>query len=362
MFFWISFFGFLTFQKTNALKRLLNLQNEKIEKVLVVKLRAIGDVLLSTPVIKNLRYNFPNAKIDFLTEPPSKEIIEGNPFVDELIIFEREDNNPKKFLNLRKRKYDLVIDLFCNPRSALITFITGAKFRVGYAFRGRSYAYNIKLKPRSGVYHNVEFNLDALRAIGLEIVDKKIYIPLSDESEKFAEKFWRENNLNEKIVVALNPSGTWGTKRWGLDKFAQLGDKISEKFNAKILILWGNENELEDAKKISSMMKTKPILPPKTNLKQLASILKRCSFMISNDSGPMHIATAVETPTLGIYGPTNPYAQGPYGEKHLWIRKEDLECIACNLTECPIGNKCMRELSVDAVFDAFVKLVEKNKN
>ncbi|CUS98912.1 glycosyltransferase family 9 protein, partial [Candidatus Kryptobacter tengchongensis] len=284
------------------------ISKEKINKILVVKLRAIGDVLLSTAVLKNLRYNFPNAKIDFLTEPPAKEIVDGNPFIDELIIFEREKNNLIKFWELRKRKYDLVIDLFCNPRSALLTFITGAKYRVGYAFRGRSYAYNVKLKPRKEVHHNVEFNLDALRAIGLEIIDKEIYIQLNEEAEKFAEKFWKENNLNGKMVIALNPSGTWETKRWGIEKFAKLGDIIAKNFNAKILILWGNQKELEDAQKIFSIMEEKPLIPPKTNLKQLASILKRCSFTISNDSGPMHISTAVGTPTLGIYGPTNPYA------------------------------------------------------
>ncbi|CUS90477.1 glycosyltransferase family 9 protein [Candidatus Kryptobacter tengchongensis] len=337
------------------------ISKEKINKILVIKLRAIGDVLLSTAVLKNLRYNFPNAKIDFLTEPPAKEIVDGNPFIDELIIFEREKNNLIKFWELRKRKYDLVIDLFCNPRSALLTFITGAKYRVGYAFRGRSYAYNVKLKPRKEVHHNVEFNLDALRAIGLEIIDKEIYIQLNEEAEKFAEKFWKENNLNGKLVIALNPSGTWETKRWGIEKFAKLGDIIAKNFNAKILILWGNQKELEDAQKIFSIMEEKPLIPPKTNLKQLASILKRCSFTISNDSGPMHISTAVGTPTLGIYGPTNPYAQGPYGEKHLWVRKEDLECIACNLTKCPIGNICMKDLTVETVFEAFLKLVEKNK-
>ncbi|CUU02436.1 heptosyltransferase-3 [Candidatus Kryptobacter tengchongensis] len=337
------------------------ISKEKINKILVIKLRAIGDVLLSTAVLKNLRYNFPNAKIDFLTEPPAKEIVDGNPFIDELIIFEREKNNLIKFWELRKRKYDLVIDLFCNPRSALLTFITGAKYRVGYAFRGRSYAYNVKLKPRKEVHHNVEFNLDALRAIGLEIIDKEIYIQLNEEAEKFAEKFWKENNLNGKMVIALNPSGTWETKRWGIEKFAKLGDIIAKNFNAKILILWGNQKELEDAQKIFSIMEEKPLIPPKTNLKQLASILKRCSFTISNDSGTMHISTAVGTPTLGIYGPTNPYAQGPYGEKHLWVRKEDLECIACNLTKCPIGNICMKDLTVETVFEAFLKLVEKNK-
>jgi ADP-heptose:LPS heptosyltransferase len=337
-------------------------KREDIKKILVIKLRAIGDVLLSTPVLKNLRHNFKDTEIDFLTEPPSREIIEGNPFVDNLIIFDRRDKSLSSFLNLRRKKYDLVIDLFCNPRSALMTFISGARYRVGYAFKGRSYAYNIKLKPRKEVHHNVEFNLDALRSLGLEIVDQNPYLPIDDSAEKFAEKFFDEHNLDNKLTVALIPVGTWETKRWELKKFAELGDIIAKNFNAEILIIWGNEKEFEEAMTISSFMNAKPIIPPRTSLKQLSAILKRCSFAIANDSGPMHISAVVGTPTLGIFGPTNPYAQGPFGEKHLWVRNEEIDCLGCNLTKCPIGNKCMSELKVVTVYSAFLKLVEKNKD
>jgi ADP-heptose:LPS heptosyltransferase len=337
-------------------------KREDIKKILVIKLRAIGDVLLSTPVLKNLRHNFKDAEIDFLTEPPSREIIEGNPFVDNLIIFDRRDKSFSSFLNLKRKKYDLVIDLFCNPRSALMTFISGARYRVGYAFKGRSYAYNIKLKPRKEVHHNVEFNLDALRSLGLEIVDKNPYLPIDESAEKFAEKFFDENDLDNKLTVALIPVGTWETKRWELKKFAELGDIIAKNFNAEILIIWGNEKEFEEAMTISSFMNAKPIIPSRTSLKQLSAILKRCSFAIANDSGPMHISAVVGTPTLGIFGPTNPYAQGPFGEKHLWVRNEEIDCLGCNLTKCPIGNKCMTELKVETVYSAFLKLVEKNKD
>ena len=337
-------------------------KREEIKKILVIKLRAIGDVLLSTPVLKNLRHNFKDAEIDFLTEPPSREIIEGNPYVDNLIIFDRGDKSLGRFLNLRCKNYDLVIDLFCNPRSALMTFISGARYRVGYAFRGRGYAYNIKLKPREEVHHNVEFNLDALRALGLEIIDENPYLPIDESAENFAEKFFNENDLKNKLTVALIPTGTWETKRWGLEKFAELGDIVAENFNAKILIIWGNEKEFEEAKKLLSFMTTKPIILPRTSLKQLGAILKRCSFTIANDSGPMHISAVVGTPTLGIFGPTNPHAQGPFGEKHLWVRNEEIDCLGCNLTKCPIGNKCMSELKVETVYSAFLKLVEKNKD
>ena len=332
-----------------------------IRKILVIKLRAIGDVLLSTVITKNLRVAFPKAKIDFLTETKAKDILKGNPYIDELIVFDRKKDGIKFLINLRKRKYDLVFDLFCNPRSALMTYITGAKYRVGYAFRGRSYAYNIKLKPPNETQHNIEFNLNALKAVGIEIIDKKTYLPIFPEDEKFADRFWDENNLDGELVIALCPTGTWETKRWKLDKFAKLGDMLCEKLNAKILILWGTKKEFEDAKTIASMMKHEAIIIPPTTIKQLGAILKRCSLTVSNDSAPMHISATVGTPTLGIYGPTNPYAQGPYGEKNLWVRKEELECIACNLTKCPIGNICMEELSVETVFKAVLKLAEKNK-
>lgn len=341
--------------------RLNKIKFDSIEKILIIKLRAIGDVLLSTVVTKNLRNVFPEAKIDFLIEKPARDILVGNPFIDEILIYEK-DMGMVEFLSfLRRRRYDLVFDLFCNPRSALMTYFTRARYRIGYKFRGRGYAYNIKLKPRSEICHNVEFNLDALRAIGIKIIDRNIYMPISSDDEKFALEFWGRNNLDGKLVIALNPGGTWETKRWGIEKFAQLGDMLNDKLGAKIILIWGIKDELEDVRRMSRMMNCEPVIIPPTSLKQLASILRLCSLTVSNDSGPMHISAAVGTPTLGIYGPTNPYAQGPYGEKNLWIRMEELECIACNLTKCSIGNICMKNLNVDAVFNAVLRLMEKNR-
>lgn len=331
-----------------------------VKKVLVIKLRAIGDVLLSTVVLRNLRHHFPNAQIDFLTEPPSREVLEGNPSIDNVLIFDRKSDSTVSFLSrLRKSKYDLVIDLFGNPRSALMTYLTGASYRVGFSFRGRRYAYNILVQPRGGMVHNTEFNLDALRALGVEIVDREIPFYISAADEEYISRFLSGSGLEDQTLVALNPSGTWYTKRWGLRKFAELGDELARNYRARIILLWG-PGEIGDVRRIRDLMTQPPFIQPPTTLKQLGALLKRCALVVSNDSGPMHLAAVLGVPVLGIYGPTNPYNQGPIGEKNSWVRHDGLECLGCNLTVCPIGHLCMERLSVDAVLNAVEKLMVKN--
>lgn len=337
------------------------IHHSQIHKILVIKLRAIGDVLLSTVVLKSLKTAFPSTQIDFLTEKPSREVVEGNPNVNSVLVFEgKKDNGLSLIWKVRKRKYDLVLDLFGNPRSALVTYFSGAKYRVGYRFKWRQYCYNIVVKPRGGEVHNTEFNLDALRAIGISISDCSIHFPLVREAESFAEEFFSKEKLQDKFVVALNAGGGWYTKRWRPSQFAKLGDKIANEFDAQILLTWG-PGEKEDAEQIRSMMSHRAILIPSCSLKQLGAIIHRCSAFITNDSGPMHIAAAVGTPTVAIFGPTNPDLQGPIGDNNEIVRNERLLCLGCNFTKCPIGNPCMEELTVDEVFTAFRKLVEKNQ-
>lgn len=327
----------------------MQLNVEEIQNVLVIKLRAIGDVLLSTIVTKNLRTAFPHARIDFLTERPNRDVLIGNKFIDEIVVFDRSPlNSLKTLVDLRRRDYDLVIDLFGNPRSAMMAVASGAEYRVGYAFRGRRYAYNILVQPRGDSVHNTEFNLDALSSIGVEISDRRIYFPLSLESERFAERFLEEHQLNGQVIIALNPAGGWYTKRWRLERFAELADRMIEKFDTKVVLIWG-PGEYQDVQELKSSMRREAIIPPATNLKELGGLLKKCAVLVTNDSGPMHIAAAVGTPVVAIFGPTSPKLQGPYGVHHVIVRNEKLDCLECNLTKCPIGNVCMTELTVDEV-------------
>ncbi len=326
-----------------------------VRRILVIKLRAIGDVLLSTVVLESLRSGFPDAIIDFLTERPSREVLEGNPLVDSVLVFDgKKDSGLGLILKVRRERYDLVIDLFGNPRSALVALGSGARYRVGYRFGWRQYCYNIVTEPRGNLVHNTEFNLDSVRRMGIPVVSSSPQFPLTQESNDFAEAFVAEKSLKGKFVVALNPGGGWPSKRWPLSHFAQLGDQLSEKYQAKIVLIWGPGEE-GLASEIRRLMKAESILIPPTNLKQLGGILKRCNLLVTNDSGPMHIAAAVGSSVLAIFGPTNPEFQGPVTMKREIAQNHKLLCLGCNFTHCPIGNPCMEELFVEEVLSGYRK-------
>jgi heptosyltransferase III len=337
----------------------LPIDKSRISRILVIKLRAVGDVLLSTVVTKNLREAFPTAKIAFLTESPSADIIRNNPYIDEPVIYDRSSTGSVELIRkVRRGKFDLVIDLFGNPRSALLTRLSGARHRVGFRFRGRTYAYTLIVEPRGGTVHNTQFNLDALEAIGISIVDRTVQFRFSDEDRRYVDEFLAQAGIGG-LVIGLNTGGGWYTKRWPLDRFAVLGGHLIERFGARIVLPWG-PGQLEEVRNVQSMMKDRGFIPPPTTLTQLGALLARCSIVVSNDSGPMHIAAAVGTPVLGIYGPTNPLLQGPYGEQHLTVRREGLDCLGCNFTKCPIGHLCMNELTIEKVLEAFEELLLKN--
>ena len=323
-----------------------------VSSVLLIKLRAIGDVLLSTPVIENLKRQFPHLQIDFLCEQFAADVVRGNPYLNSILTFNKKSDSSLDLIQkVRSRRYDAVIDLFGNPRTALVTRLSGAPHRIGFPFRGRRYAYTIHVNPRGG---------DVLRKFGIPIVSQQPLFPIDEQSEEFARQWIVSENLAGRELIGINPSGGWTTKRWPLDSFAQLVDEIGRDPGVSVIVFWG-PGEFEDITTIRNKTSVPVHCIPKTSLKEMGALLKHCSYLISNDSGPMHIAVSLDVPTLGIYGPTNPILQGPYGPRNAWVRHEALDCLACNLTSCPIGNVCMKDLSVATIFTAFQQIKEKNK-
>lgn len=342
----------------------MTFDKSKINKILVIKPAAIGDVLLSTPVVENLRHNFPDADIVFLTQKFCKEVLTGNPFIDRVLTYDLSlDSGYCLLRNIRKQKYDLVIDLFGNPRTALITFTSRAKYRVGYRFRMRSYAYDIKVKPKGGEIHNVDFNLDSLRSLGLEIINRQPKLYINHVHNEFADELFTSNGLKGTDVIGINPCGSWETKVWYLEKFAQLINKFGG--NYKFLLFWGYGKELEKAKELKNMAGGSNVyLIPEVDLKYSGALMKKCRLFLTNDTGPMHIASALGVNVAAIFGPTNPVLQGPLNENSVVIRNEALDCLGCNLTrisDCPNQHKCMEELGVDYVYTELLKFIEKTK-
>jgi len=211
---------------------------------LVIKLRAIGDVLLSTAVLPNIRAFFPAAQIDFLTERVCRPVVEGNPYINSVLEFDPARQSGLSLIaSVRRRSYDLVFDLFGNPRSALVTLLSGAPNRVGFRFSWRRRCYNSVVNGRGGEVHNVEFNLDALRAMNIPIVSTKIHFPISSAANEFALRTMDALGLRRPLVVALNPGGGWYTKRWPAERYAQIGSRIAEEFGARVLVVWGPGEE-----------------------------------------------------------------------------------------------------------------------
>ena len=345
----VTFFGFYEYM----------IELSKIAKILVIKLRAIGDVLLSTPLLENLKKEYPHLKIDFLCEQFAADVLIGNPWLNDVVKFNRKTESGLALIRrVRSRRYDMVIDLFGNPRTALISRLSGARYRIGFPFRGRAYAYNHLVHPRGGEVHNVDFNLDVLKYCSVPIISKAPHFPLSDNDRKFSDDWIQSINLKGKKIIGINAGGGWYTKRWSLDKFASLADKIKQTTGYEILLFWG-PGEDEQAKKIASLMHQQCFMIPSTTLKQMGALLNHCSYLVTNDSGPMHISASLGIPTLGLFGPTNPHLQGPVGEKSSWVRYEELDCLGCNLTKCPIGNICMSDLTVEMVHETLSKMIAR---
>jgi len=339
-----------------------------IKKILIIKLRAIGDVVLATAVIRNLRQQFPHSVIDFLVEQEAAPVVANNSDLNRVWVYPRKEiaglpwlhatiSNIRFLSNLFAQHYDLVFDLFGNPRSALMTWLTGAQYRVGYRFRGRKWAYNVQVESRSDRVHEVEFNLDALRRVGIPICSTDPVFPLA-AAEK--EKIWNwieSKRWQRSFRVALNPCGSWPAKRWPLVKFAELGQELIKKYDAHLILLWG-PGERKIVQQLSNLINSKSVwVHPPTTLVEQAALLRYSHLFIGNDSGPMHIAAAVGTPTVGIFGPTNAKLQGPYGKGNRAVAKWEIPCLGCNRLVCPLMD-CMNYLEVEDVMKVVDEVVQ----
>ncbi len=331
----------------------------EIKKILCIKPRGIGDIVLSTIVLDNLIAHYPNARIDYLTEHFAKYAVANNPLVNKVITMHKTEFVLTVSRRIRKEKYDMIIDLWSNPRSAQITFFSGVKYRVGYAYRGRKYAYNILGTSGKGDHHSAEHNLELLKPLGVKVISKKIHFYIGTQEKVFADDFYKVNKLDIEKVLGIIPAGGWDSKRCDKEKWVEIAEAAINKFNCKILVLWGPGDE-HDAEFIKSNLDDNCIIAPKTTLPQMAALISKCKMVIANDSGPMHISAALGIPTLGIFGPTNPKAHGPYSPNSDYVIKEDLHCIICNKLICPYQHECMRQLSVETVMNK-LELIQQKK-
>ena len=335
----------------------MHFKNDQIKKILCIKPRGIGDIVLSTIILENLHKYFSTIQIDYLTEHFAVQALENNPFVSKVLSMEKKEFPLFVAKRIRKEKYDMILDLWSNPRSAQITYLSGVKYRVGYDYRGRGYAYNIKVNPESNNFHAAEDNLRFLDTIGVPIKSKRIHYYISKEDDEWANDFINKSFEENSKIIGIIPSGGWPSKRCDASKWIEIGKKIKETIDIQFLILWGPGDE-QDANTINENLLPDSVLSPETDVKRLSALINNCKLIIANDSGPMHIAAALDIPTLGIFGPTDPAAHRPYSQNSDYIIKDDLHCIICNKLVCPFNHECMLELSENEVLLKVEKLLK----
>lgn len=340
-------------------------------RILVTRLRFIGDVVLTTPVVRALRAQYPEAEIVYLAERGPAEALDGHPDVDEVIPFDRESlsrlplgrrlREHGRFLaGLRTRRFDVVIDLFSNPRSALLTLATGAPLRVGYDVRGRGIVYNVKIR-RSSSLSVVDAYLDAVRTLGLPVMDSQPRLALTEEDVQWADEWLNERGIgHEGAVIGLNPGASWPAKMWGTERFAELGDRLVERHQAVVILVHGpGQRSLVEA--VEAGMRHRPVIAGLMPLKRLAALIHRFDVFVTNDCGPMHIAAAVGTPTVGLFGPSRPDIWFPYAEVdgHTALTPRVPSC--CGRDVCTAPTPCIATIPVDDVCAAVERALSVRK-
>ncbi len=336
---------------------------DDFKRILIVRTDRIGDVLLSTPVIKAMRDSYPNAYIAMVISPYAKDIVEGNPYLDEVIIYDKDGKHKSlrrsiKFAhNLKKKRFDLSLILHPTNRAHLITFFAGIPKRIGYNRKlGFLLTDKIKHIKQFGEKHELEYNLDLVRYLGIEPKDKDLFIPLKPESEVWIEDIFRQEGIKETDkLLAIHPGASCPSKIWPNERFAEAADRLIEKYGFKVLVVAGPKDIKISEAVMRNMQHPAINLAGKTSVSQLASLLKRTQLFISNDSGPVHIAFAAGTPVISIFGRNqkglSPKRWGPLGKKDKVLHKE-VGCIECLAHNCTKEFVCLKAIAVDDVIDA----------
>jgi len=312
-----------------------------VTNILIIKPSSLGDVVHALPTVNLIRRKYPYAHISWLINDTLASLLKHSPIIDELIPFERQrlaglGQFPRmmSFLNgLHKKRFDVVVDLQGLLRSGIITWATRAPRRIGLsdAREGAGLFFNeiVTVQPA----HAVDRYLAA--AHYLECDSGPIEFPLGLPAFETTEN-----------LIAVNPSARWATKLWGDDRFAELIRRLPP----ERVVLTGSATERP---RIEAIAQGRRNLAGQTDLFQLAELFRRCRVVIANDSGPMHLAAAVGTPVVAIFGPTDPALTGPYGDRHVVLRA-DVDCSPCFKDHCKnrIPMECMTRITVEHVLDA----------
>lgn len=346
---------------------------DQINKILMIKFFGIGNLVMLLPTIKAIRERYPEARIDMFTLFQNKEVLQNNSFINNTYFITNKNFISFAFeylanvIKLRKEKYDLILDFeqFAKT-STVFGLMIGGRERVGFDTPGQNRGIGYTKKVAYLDYkHMVETFFRIAKGAGIEKADLSLLkLDISDEEQKRTEQFLKDKHVekDDTIIGIHMGSGInmMTQRRWENDKFARLADRLIDKYKIKIIFTGAGVDEAELVEHTLAMMKNSVInAANKLTLKELAALIERSCFFISNDTAPVHIASAMGTPVVGFYGPNTPYLYGPRGKNDL-VFYRDLFCSPCitnynsKISKCnnPI---CIEDISVEEVFERIEK-------
>ncbi len=341
------------------------------QNILIVRLGAIGDVLHCTPVSKALRAQYPDARLSWIVSDKAKDILIGNPYLDELVIWDKEQWKELSLFEqfralgvlrqtLRAEQYDLVVDVHAQLLPGLITSNTGAPTRIGFvdAQEMAGIFYTRKAYRDRAAYITRQY-LSVLTPLGITDADPRMIMPIAPDNYRNAAKLWAECNFTaDDIVVVLNPATAWETKCWPPEYFMQLGNYLLHEKKIKILLTGANADIPLNSRIRAGINGSTIDIAGKTGIKDLAAIIQKCSLFITGDTGPLHIAAAVGTPTLSLFGPTDRQVNAPLGDQHASFLSS-VPCRECRKRKCN-HFICMARIEPLEVYQEATKLLQKN--
>ncbi len=328
---------------------------DELKRFLLISTTAIGDTLMSTPAIRAVRQKFPESYIAVLTDRRRIDVLKGNPYIDRLITYHGKFKNVLSLIKeLRKERFDIAIILHGNdPDIVPIAYLSRARYRLGWDGSRFSFLLTHKHKKFGESRHAIDDRLDMLKPLGIDTRDRHMDLFLSEEDRDFKRRLFSDKGILENdLVLGLHPFGSRRSKWWGIEKSAELTDRLCEKYGAKVILISGKENEAI-SKKIASLVRHNLILICGSTIKEASAVIESCSLFITTDSGPMHIAIALGKPTISLYGPSDIIETSACVslEKHVVIQKY-VPCLRpCPLKECD-NHVCMDSITTDEVMEA----------
>jgi heptosyltransferase-2 len=334
------------------------LPRDGIDKILIRGTNWIGDAILTLPAVNSIRATYPQAYIGMLVKPWVADIYRLFSAVDEVIIYENKFDTPLGVFRLARmlkgKNYDAAILLQNAIEAAIISLAARISLRAGYDSdaRGLLLTHSVHRTEEIKKVHQIDYYLEMVKALGCVPIDREMHLeakinPL--DAQDILREFIPDT---EKKIIGIAPGATYGpAKRWLSDRFAEVADKLNEHLSSQAILL-GGKADWKVAQEVQRLAQTKLInLSGKTTLREAIYLISQCHLFISNDSGLMHIAGALNIPTIALFGSTNPATTAPVGNKSIIVRKE-VSCSPCLKETCPTDFRCMKQISVEDVFVA----------